>query len=295
MTGYAERLEAEVALAVGEVARWTEELDAIVERIGVHFSHLRVIERACSYLQGLLSPLERKNSWQVAESGGEVTPSRMQNLLHRSIWNQDGVRDELASYVAEQLGDRQAVGVLDESAMLKKGAKSAGVARQYCGLTGQVENCQVGVFLGYASPKGHALIDRELYLPEAWTGDADRCRAAHVPTTVKFATKPQLALRMWQRARDAGIEFPWVTADEVYGRDPALRHAPTRPCMPSGSGPPVAQSISSTGCTTGIVVPAAICVMQPMLPAAITSGAVVSIFLILRSRNRNAMSGCRML
>src|SRR3990172_4302749 len=228
MTGYAERLEAEVALAVGEVARWTEELDAIVERIGVHFSHMRVIERACSYLQGLLSPLERKNSWQVAESGGEVTPSRMQNLLHRSIWNQDGVRDELASYVAEQLGDRQAVGVLDESAMLKKGAKSAGVARQYCGLTGQVENCQVGVFLGYASPKGHALIDRELYLPEAWTGDADRCRAAHVPTTVKFATKPQLALRMWQRARDGGIRFPWVTADEVYGRDPALRQALVR-------------------------------------------------------------------
>lgn len=224
MTSQAERLETEVALAVGEVARWTEGLDVIVERIGVHFPSLPTIQRVCSYLQGLLSPVERKNSWQMAESGGDVTPSGMQHLLHRSVWDVDGVRDELSSYVQEQLGEAAGVGVFDETAMLKKGSKSAGVARQYCGLTGQVENCQVGVFLAYASPKGHALIDRELYLPEAWATDRARRREAHVPEEVDFATKPQLALQMWQRARDAGHHFPWLAADEVYGRDPALRH-----------------------------------------------------------------------
>lgn len=224
MTEYAERLEAEVALAVEEVSRWAAGLHEVVERIGVYFVRIEAIERAYSYLQGLLSPLERKNSWQLAEASGEVTPAGMQHLLNRSLWDVDGVRDELASYVEEQLGDPQVVGVLDESAMIKKGTKSAGVARQYCGLTGQVENCQVGVFLGYASPKGHALIDRELYLPAVWAEDADRRRAARIPEEVEFATKPQLAIRMWQRAREAGLHFPWVTADEVYGRDPVLRH-----------------------------------------------------------------------
>jgi SRSO17 transposase len=126
--------------------------------------------------------------------------------------------------VAEHLGDPQAVGVLDESAVIKKGEKSAGVARQYCGLTGQVENCQVGVFFGYASPKGHALIDRALYLPAAWAEDRARRREARVPEAVEFATKPELAVQMWQRARDAGLQCPWITADEVYGRDPTLRH-----------------------------------------------------------------------
>jgi len=225
MTESAERLETEVALAVGEVSRWAAELHEVVERIGVYFVRIEVIQRAYSYLQGLLSPLERKNGWQLGEASGAVTPSGMQHLLNRALWDEDGVRDELGSYVVEQLDDPLVVGVIDESAMIKKGTKSAGVARQYCGLTGQVENCQVGVFLGYASPKGHALIDRALYLPTTWAEDAARRHEARVPEAVKFATKPQLALQMWQRARDAGIKFPWVTADEVYGRDPVLRHA----------------------------------------------------------------------
>lgn len=224
MTGAAERLEAAVSAAVKEVSRWAAGLSRVVERIGVHFYRINAVYTAETYLRGLLSPIARKNGWQLAEAAGDVTPAAMQHLLNRATWSADGVRDELRGYVVEHLDAEQVVGVFDETAILKKGTHSVGVQRQYCGLTGQVENCQVGVFLAYASPKGHALCDRELYLPEAWATDAARRTEAHVPEDVTFQTKPQLALQMWQRARAYGLSFPWITADEVYGRDPALRH-----------------------------------------------------------------------
>jgi SRSO17 transposase len=137
-----------------------------------------------------MSSIERKNGWQVAEEMGEATPYAMQHLLDRAKWDCGGVRDALRAYVVEMLATPNAVLVIDETGFLKKGRKSVGVQRQYSGTAGRIENCQVGVFLSYASPHGHSLLDRELYLPKSWTDDQERCREAHVPTSVTFATKP---------------------------------------------------------------------------------------------------------
>ena len=175
------------------------------------------------YLRVLLSPVERKNGWQVAEEAGEATPYAMQHLLDRAKWDPDGVRDELRSYVIETLGEEAAVLVMDETGFLKKGSKSVGVQRQYSGTAGRIENCQLGVFLSYASPKGACLLDRELYLPKSWTQDPERCREAWVPAEVGFATKPELAARMLWRTLDAGVKVCWVTGDTVYGSNPKLR------------------------------------------------------------------------
>jgi SRSO17 transposase len=175
------------------------------------------------YLRVLLSPVERKNGWQVAEEAGEATPYGMQHLLDRAKWDPDGVRDELRSYVSETLGDEAAVLVIDETGFLKKGSKSVGVQRQYSGTAGRIENCQVGVFMSYASAKGTCLLDRELYLPKSWTRDPERCREAWVPAEVRFATKPELAARMLWRTLDAGVKVSWVTGDTVYGSNPKLR------------------------------------------------------------------------
>jgi SRSO17 transposase len=180
-------------------------------------------ERIRVYLRVLLSPVERKNGWQVAEEAGETTPYAMQHLLDRAKWDADGVRDELRSYVTETLGDEAGVLVIDETGFLKKGNKSVGVQRQYSGTAGRVENCQVGVFLSYASAKGACLLDRELYLPKSWTQDPERCREAWVPAEVRFATKPELAARMLWRTLDVGVPACWVTGDTVYGSNPKLR------------------------------------------------------------------------
>ena len=180
-------------------------------------------ERLQTYLRVLLSPVERKNGWQVAEEAGEATPYAMQHLLDRAKWDADGVRDELRSYVRETLGDEAGVLVIDETGFLKKGSKSVGVQRQYSGTAGRIENCQVGVFLSYASPKGASLLDRELYLPKSWTQDEERCREAKVPAEVGFATKPELAARMLWRTLDARVPASWVTGDTVYGSNPKLR------------------------------------------------------------------------
>ncbi len=180
-------------------------------------------ERIGVYLRVLLSPVERKNGWQVAEEAGEATPYAMQHLLDRAKWDPDGVRDELRSYVIETLGEEAAVLVMDETGFLKKGSKSVGVQRQYSGTAGRIENCQLGVFLSYASPKGACLLDRELYLPKSWTQDPERCREAWVPAEVGFATKPELAARMLWRTLDAGVKVCWVTGDTVYGSNPKLR------------------------------------------------------------------------
>jgi SRSO17 transposase len=175
------------------------------------------------YLQGLLSSVERKNGWQLAEQAGRATPYRTQRLLAGAHWDVDRVRDDLRSYVLEHLDDPDGVWVLDETGFLKKGTQSAGVQRQYSGTAGRIENCQVGVFLAYASPKGRALVDRELYLPKSWTEDTARCRAAGIPDGITFQTKPQLGRRMLERALEAKLPVRWVTGDEVYGGDVRLR------------------------------------------------------------------------
>jgi len=172
---------------------------------------------------GLLSPVERKNGWHLAEQVGNQTPYGIQNLLGRAIWDADAVRDENRAYVVEHLGHSQAVLVIDETGLVKKGSQSVGVQRQYSGTAGRVENCQIGVFLSYASPQGYTFLDRELYLPKSWTSDPERCHKVGVPESVKFATKPQLARKMLHRAFNANVPAAWVTADEVYGTDRRLR------------------------------------------------------------------------
>jgi SRSO17 transposase len=208
---------------VNEAKGWARVLDELMGRLGPRFGRVEPRRRALAYLRGLLAPVERKNGWQLAEAAGDRTPDGMQDFLGRMRWDADAVRDDLRAYVVEHLGDPGAVLVLDETGFVKKGTKSAGVQRQYSGTAGRVENCQVGVFLGYAGPKGHALIDRALYLPEGWAGDAGRRAGAGVPAAVAFATKPKLGRAMLERALDAGVPCSWVTGDSVYGADRALR------------------------------------------------------------------------
>jgi SRSO17 transposase len=211
------------AVAVGAVESWAAELAVLHRRIGRHFKRLEARRRALRYLRGLLSPVERKNGWHLAEQAGERTPDGMQRLLATAQWDADAVRDELRAYVVEHLGDPQAVLVVDETGFLKKGTKSVGVQRQYSGTAGRIENCQIGVFLAHASPGGRTFLDRELYLPAGWADDAARRAEAGVPAAVPFRTKPQLAQRMLARALDAGVPASWVTGDEVYGGDRRLR------------------------------------------------------------------------
>src|SRR5881227_4334815 len=180
-------------------AVWSAAFAEVGERIGPVFARAETRQRAQVYLRGLLSPVERKNGWQLAEEAGEATPYAMQYLLDRARWQSERLRDSVRGYVCEQLGDPDAVLVIDETGFVKKGTKSVGVQRQYSGTAGRIENCQLGVFLGYASRHGRALIDRALYLPEVWAGDAGRRAGAGVPAEVAFATKPKLGLRMLER------------------------------------------------------------------------------------------------
>jgi SRSO17 transposase len=215
--------EADEAADIEEVRAWAAGLQALHARIAGRFGRAEPRRRVLAYLHGLLGSVGRKNGWQLAEHAGERTPDGMQRLLATADWDPDLVRDDLRGYVVEHLGDPDAVLVVDETGFLKKGTTSVGVQRQYSGTAGKVDNCQLGVFLAYASPKGRAFIDRGLYLPRSWTADPDRCRAARAPAEVAFRTKPQLARVMLERALDAGVPAAWVTADEAYGGDPALR------------------------------------------------------------------------
>jgi SRSO17 transposase len=205
-----------MACMVADIA--AAELDVVHERIAGRFARAEPRARVREYLAGLVAGLERKNGWTLAERAGEVSPDGMQRLLRHADWDTRDVRDDVRDYVIEQLGERDGVLIADETGFIKKGTRSAGVQRQYSGTAGRTENCQIGVFLAYASSHGHTLIDRELYLPRSWTEDRDRCRAAGIPDDVAFATKPQLAQQMLARAIDAGVPFAWFTADEVYGQ-----------------------------------------------------------------------------
>ena len=207
-----------------DIRKWGNELVGLVDRIAVRFGRTEIRQRARIYLEGLLANVPRKNGWQLAEQAGDATPKNIQHFLGRAKWDADEVRDDLQQYVVEHLAEKDGVLIIDETGFLKKGTKSAGVARQYSGTAGRIENSQIGVFLAYRSSKGHALIDRELYLPTAWCEDRARCREARIPDTKEFATKPALAREMLKRVVDAGIPARWVTADEVYGSDSKFRN-----------------------------------------------------------------------
>jgi SRSO17 transposase len=206
-----------------EVRRWGQELERLHARIAPRFARPEPRRRALAYLHGIVSAIERKNGWHLAEHAGESRPDGMQRLLNSAVWDADLVRDDLRAYILEQLGDPQAVLVIDETSFRKRGKKSAGVANQHCGTTGQLENCQVGVFLSYVSARGHTLVDRELYLPLRWTQDRERCRQAGIPDSVGFATKCEQARQMIERLWQAKIPFAWVVADSVYGGNLDLR------------------------------------------------------------------------
>jgi SRSO17 transposase len=213
-------------LRLEEIEGWVHELDALHARIAPRFERFEPRRRALRYLKGLLSQAERKNGWQLAEEAGEGTPDGMQRLLNASRWDVDAVRDDLVAYVREHLADPTAILVIDETGFLKKGTKSAGVQRQYSGTAGKLENCQIGVFVTYSSlvpAQTQVLVDRELYLPEDWASDVARRHEAGVPDDVTFATKPELARRMLERLRAAGLPTAWVTGDTVYGGSGPLR------------------------------------------------------------------------
>jgi SRSO17 transposase len=213
----------ETRITTAAVQQWAKELNGLGQRIGKRFVRAEPRRRVVAYLQGLLSPIERKNGWQLAEESGDATPYGVQHLLGRATWNAQEVRDDLRAYVVEHLGDKHAVLIVDETGFVKKGDQSVGVQRQYSGTAGRIENCQIGVFLAYATPKGRTFLDRALYLPEEWTEDKSRCHQAGVPETVAFATKPRLARQMIARALEAGVPAQWVTGDSVYGNDGKLR------------------------------------------------------------------------
>ncbi|HZP83113.1 MAG TPA: IS701 family transposase [Chthonomonadaceae bacterium] len=206
-----------------QVQSWEQALEAVAQRIAPRFARPDARHTAQEYLCALLSPIERKNGWQMAEQLGHTTPYRVQHLLGRAVWDADAVRDDLVRYVVEHRGDPEGVLVLDETGFIKKGDKSCGVARQYSGTAGRIENCQIGVFLCYATGKGHTFLDRQLYLPKEWTDDPLRCRAADVPDRVGFITRPKIARQMLERAFAAGVPCRWVTGDSVYGNDRSLQ------------------------------------------------------------------------
>ncbi len=215
----------EVFPSVEDLRSWADHLEEVQERLAPCFERAEPRQRAMAYIRGLISTIERKNGWQLAELAGEVTPDGMQRLLNTAKWDADQVRDDLQEYILTHLIDPEAVRVVDETGFLKKGTKSVGVAAQYTGTVGKITNCQIGVFLAYANQYGAVLLDRELYLHRDWEKDSERCKEAEVPeerrTTI---TKPTLAKQMLERAFAHGIKAAWVTGDTVYGGDYKLRN-----------------------------------------------------------------------
>jgi len=193
------------------------EYNDLLIRIGKHFSTGPGYENAKKYIRGLLGTAERKNGWQMSEYLGEETPYALQQFLYRGRFDADKLRDELRTYVGDELGDEDGIIVMDDTGFLKKGNKSCGVKRQYTGTAGRIENCQAGVFLSYASSKGTALIDRQLYIPKEWAEDSERRREAGIPEGLEFQTKPEMAFKMLQEATSAGMPYKWVTGDCAYG------------------------------------------------------------------------------
>jgi SRSO17 transposase len=217
-------------------------LEAAVKQLAPQFPNAAARATAAAYLQSLLSTVERKNSWQLAEAAGLANPYPFQHLLGRAHWDAEAVRDAHRQDVLTGLGQDDAVLAIDETGFIKKGDRSAGVARQYCGASGKLDNGQVGVFLSWQTAKGHALLDRALYLPQEWTDDPARCAQAGIPEGVTFATKPELARRLVERTLDAGARPAWVVADAVYGADGKLRF------FLEERGQPYAVAVASNQC-----------------------------------------------
>ena len=203
--------------------RWHATLAGVHARIGARFRRGEARTRVRRYLEGLLAAVERKNGWQLAEHLGDAGPQGVQRLLNAADWDADAVRDDLRAFLVEELSDPAGVLIIDETGFLKKGTKSAGVARQYSGTAGRRENQQIGVFLAYATPRGTAFVDRALYLPESWAEDKERRAEAGIPTAVTFATKGALAQTMLAGAFAAGVPAAWIVGDAVYGHE-ELRH-----------------------------------------------------------------------
>ncbi len=204
---------------------WAAELDTVALKLAPRFERAEPRQRVLRYLTGLLSTAERKNGWQLAELAGETTPDGIQRLLSSAHWEADAVRDDLVAYVLEQLADPQAILVLDETGFVKKGTKSVGVAPQYCGTVGKIANCQIGVFLAYATAHGPVLLDRALYLHKEWADDPARRAEAGVPAEASCIPKPTLGRQLLERAFAAGVTAEWVTADSIYGGDYQLRRS----------------------------------------------------------------------
>ena len=205
--------------------RLLDERNRYQARYGKVFRRDDVRIKAAKYVRGLMGGTERKNGWHLAEQAGDERPDGMQRLLYRDAWDADEARDELQHFVIEEMGSADGIGILDETGFIKKGEYSAGVARQYTGTAGKIENCQIGTFLAYASADGSTLIDRRLYLPEAWTSDEARRERAQIPDEVVFQTKPEHGREMLSEAWERGVPMRWVTGDEVYGNAPELRNA----------------------------------------------------------------------
>ncbi|WP_123628611.1 IS701 family transposase [Streptomyces sp. SAI-097] len=197
---------------------WADELESVFARVAGRFARADLRWRMRDYVRGLLGQAARKNGWQLAEWAGHRTPDGFQRLLNSSVWDADALRDDVRAYVGESLG-LNGVLIIDDTGFIKKGTTSAGVGRQYTGTSGKIDNCQIGVFAAYATRSGRALVDRELYLPKAWTSDRDRCRAAKIPDERGFATKGELARDIVRRCLATGLPAKWVTADEAYGQD----------------------------------------------------------------------------
>ena len=212
-------------MELSELDEWAVEFETFHSRFSSLFGRREVREQAVKYLQGLMSSVERKNGWQLAEAVGDKTPDATQRLLYSTQWDADAVRDELQRFVVARFGDADGIGVVDETGFLKKGMKSAGVQRQYSGTAGKIENCQLGVFLTYATAQAHLFLDRRLYLPESWCTDSERCAEAKIPAATLFETKPEQAVAMLRHAWRMGVPMRWVTADEVYGEFSYLRDA----------------------------------------------------------------------
>jgi len=206
-----------------ETDRYAAEFEAFHARFACFFARSEPRETARRYLRGLLAQVQRKNCWQLAEAVGDADPQPLQRLLYSAPWDVNAVRDELQRFVIERFGEEGAIAVVDETGFVKKGTKSVGVKRQYCGAAGKIENCQVGVFLTYCTRRGYTFLDRRLYLPEEWCQDWERRREAHVPDEIIFRTKPQLAMQMLEHAWAGGVPMEWVSGDEIYGDDTRVR------------------------------------------------------------------------
>jgi SRSO17 transposase len=210
-------------MTIEELEAWQEEFEAFHARFADLFERSESREQAKKYLRGLLAQADRKNSWQVAEVVGDAIPDRMQRLLYQVPWDAEAARDRLQQFVIETFGDEEGIGVVDETSFLKKGMHSVGVARQYLGAAGKLENGQVATVLSYAAKGAHVFLDRRLYLPEEWAWNKERRAQARVPEEVRFETKPEQAIAMLVHAWERGLPMRWVTGDEVYGDSPRLR------------------------------------------------------------------------